>query len=411
MNGPSSLTTLHALLALVGGERQWSYRELNEEANRLAHYLRGCGIGRDRRVALALPRGADLVVAVLAVLKTGGAYVPLDVSAPAGRHTVVLTTATTALLLTVTGVAAEWPVDGAPGGPRVRLDRVRAEFASGPVNNLVPPDPEAEAYVPYTSGSTGAPKGVVMTHGALANLLAWQWAEFSGRPARTLQFSSFTFDVSFQELFSTLGCGGSLHLISDEARRDPKQLLDHLERGRIERLFLPFVALEQLARTAVTAGRGLPALRDVVTAGEALQITDAIVHWFGREPQCRLHNQYGPTETHVVTQYTLTGAPETWPPLPPIGRPIDGVRVYLLDDTLKPVPVGAVGELCVGAGRGARVRGAATGNRYAFRPGPVRRSPRRADVPDGRSGPVPERRSTRIPGPARRPDQDPRLPR
>jgi amino acid adenylation domain-containing protein/non-ribosomal peptide synthase protein (TIGR01720 family) len=211
------------------------------------------------------------------------------------------------------------------------------------------------AYVMYTSGSTGKPKGVAMSHGSLCNLLRWQldsWT-FPGA-ARTLQFASASFDVSFQEIFSTWCSGGTLMLPPDEVRRDPEGWLHFLKGNEVERLFLPFVALQQLAEAADAEGPIPTNLREVITAGEQLQISPSIARLFEKLEGCTLHNQYGPTESHVVTAFTLTGSPSHWPALPPIGRPIANTQIYLLDSDLQVVPTGVPGELYIGGAGLAR---------------------------------------------------------
>ncbi|HEX7844126.1 MAG TPA: condensation domain-containing protein, partial [Kofleriaceae bacterium] len=200
------------------------------------------------------------------------------------------------------------------------------------------------------SGSTGRPKGVAMPHGAMRNLVTWQCAR-SPAPARTLQFAALSFDVSFQELFATWANGGCVVVASEEVRRDPAELLRICRAQQIERLYLPFVALHQLAEASHGGDLGGLALREVITAGEQLRITPAIAALFSRLPACRLYNQYGPTETHVVTELALTGAPASWNALPPIGRPIANTSAYVLDDELQPTPIGVAGELYIaGAG-------------------------------------------------------------
>ena len=149
-----------------------------------------------------------------------------------------------------------------------------------------------------------------------------------------LQFAPLSFDVSFQEIFSTLGEGGTLMLIAEDLRRDPRGLLRFLADEEVSRLFVPPVMLHQLAGQFADGGSVPRALREVITAGEALRITPEVAAFFARlqaEGGCALHNHYGPSETHAVTAYTLPGEPATWPALPSIGRPIDGVELRLLD--------------------------------------------------------------------------------
>jgi amino acid adenylation domain-containing protein len=205
------------------------------------------------------------------------------------------------------------------------------------------------AYVIYTSGSTGKPKGVVMTHSALSNLIFWQIKNFVlPSEARTGQFASLSFDVSFQEMFSTLCAGGTLVLISESVRQNTLDLMNFVVDNRIERLFLPCVVLQQLAEIGDTHKPILTRLREVITSGEQLQITQNVRNLFKTLDDCVLHNQYGPSESHVVSIYTLIGSPDTWPVLPPIGRPIDNTSLYLLDKNLQPVPIGVPGEVYIG---------------------------------------------------------------
>jgi len=228
------------------------------------------------------------------------------------------------------------------------------------------------AYVLYTSGSTGKPKGVAMVHQAISNLILWHLDDKRlSRKARTLQFAPYTFDVSFQEIFSTLCSGGTLFLISEDTRRDAGALWRFVNEYAIERLFLPFVALHQLAEFTESSESLPSSLRDVVTAGEQLQITPAIAAFFERLPRCFLHNHYGPVETHVATTFTLHGSAGGWPKLPPIGRPVANARIYILDRQGVPVPVGVPGELHIGGialARGYQGHPALTAQRFISDP-------------------------------------------
>jgi amino acid adenylation domain-containing protein len=204
-------------------------------------------------------------------------------------------------------------------------------------------------YVIYTSGSTGQPKGVAMNQLALCNLLLWQRQNVTiSSGAKTLQFAPISFDVSFQEIFSTWCSGGTLLLIGEQLRREPLAVLGLLQEQAVERLFLPFVGLQQLAEVAIERKLVISNLRQIITAGEQLQITPAISQWLSQLTDCTLHNHYGPSESHVVTSFTLTNSVETWPLLPPIGRPIANTQLYILDGNLQPVPVGVPGELHIG---------------------------------------------------------------
>lgn len=336
-----------AATAVVAGGRSLTYAELDHRANRLAHLLQSHGVGPDVPVAIACARAPELAICVLGVLKAGGAYVPLDVQYPAERLAYMLENSRAPVLL---GQGALIDRLTPAGGTAIAIDRVEEQLSAQPETApLSAATPASLAYVIYTSGSTGQPKGVAMEQRALANLIAWQLARSPvGAGERTLQFAPISFDVSFQELFATWCAGGTLVMVDEETRRDFRALLDLVERERVARVFLPFVALHQLAETAVAAARVPACLREVITAGEQLQITPAIASFFRRNPGCLLENQYGPSETHVVTAHTLRGEPGTWPALPPIGLPIAGVLARVLDDGRREVADGGEGELYLG---------------------------------------------------------------
>ncbi|WP_375773015.1 amino acid adenylation domain-containing protein [Archangium gephyra] len=337
-------------VAVSFGEQTLTYGELNRRANRLAHHLRGLGVGPDVPVGLCVRRSLELAVGVLGILKAGGAYVPLDPAYPAERLALMLGAARAPVLLTQRHL-----VDALPAGEAKRLlldveEEAWAGCAEGNPERVS--GPEALAYVIYTSGSTGEPKGVAMHHRPLLNLIRWQVERSAERP-KTLQFSALSFDVSFQELFSTWGAGGELVLIPEELRLEARALLEKMDSSGVQRLFLPFVALQNLAEEADRAGLAPRALKEVITAGEQLRVTPAVRRMMKRLGGV-LENQYGPTETHVATALRLEGEPEQWPEVPSIGKPIANTSVHLLDGKGEPVPVGVVGELYIGGTAVAR---------------------------------------------------------
>jgi amino acid adenylation domain-containing protein len=344
--------TPHAAAVIFDGQTL-SYRELNSRANQLAHYLRRLGVGADVKVGVCFDRSLEMVIGVLATVKAGGSYVPLDPEYPRERLQFMLNDAQCSVLL-----ANERVLNALPKAkmPVLCLDRdwnkVERESDDNPQNEN---DGETLLYVIYTSGSTGQPKGVAMNERALANLLSWQLKYAGGfKAARTLQFASLSFDVSFQEIFSTWCSGGTLLLISNETRRDALSLLRLLVEQKVQRIFLPFVYLQHLAE-AVIEGATLPAdLNEIITAGEQLEITPQIAKLFERLKNCTLHNHYGPSESHVVTAYSLSGPIREWPSLPPIGRPIWNTQIYILDNNLEPAPIGVPGQLCIAGASLAR---------------------------------------------------------
>ncbi|HEY6351867.1 MAG TPA: amino acid adenylation domain-containing protein, partial [Candidatus Angelobacter sp.] len=335
-------------IAVRFGENRFTYSELNRHANWLAHHLRALGVGPEDRVAISMTRSVKMIVALLGVLKAGAVCVPLDPNYPQTRLSLMISNAQPAVLLTESSLLPRLP-QGAT--TVVCMDKLAHLEGYPDENPRVRITPEHLVYILYTSGSTGVPKGVALSHEVLSNLVAWQAAHpsYAPGPQVTLQFTSLSFDVSFQEIFSTLGRGGVLVLVKEEVRLDPDALLAYIAGEEIERLFLPFVALDHLAAAGIREGAPLPlALRDVITAGEQLHTTSSVRSFFARLPRARLHNQYGPAEAHVVTAYSLSPAVEEWPSHPPIGRPISNARMYVLDSSMRPVPIGVPGQLYIG---------------------------------------------------------------
>ncbi|HET9482462.1 MAG TPA: non-ribosomal peptide synthetase [Xanthomonadales bacterium] len=297
-----------------------------------AFALRGAGPGRV--VAVAASRDAETIVAILALLRLRAAYLPLDLSYPAPRLAAMLEDARPMLAVGSREALARMPAFDVPHCA-ITIDPAAAEPAADRAApfDAAPARDDALAYVLFTSGSTGRPKGVAMRRAPLAHLVAWHAAHPRlGKPARTLQFAPLSFDVHFQEIATTYATGGTLVLVDEATRRNPAALLEHLASQRIERLYLPYVALHGLAEAALERGFPALALRDVVSAGEQLRVTPAIRALFSRLPGAALHNHYGPTETHVVTATTLDGDPSLWPELPSIGTPLPHVEIAFDED-------------------------------------------------------------------------------
>ncbi|MFE3602201.1 amino acid adenylation domain-containing protein [Streptomyces sp. NPDC059142] len=363
--------------ALEQDGRQVTYGELDGLAEAVAGALRAASVRPGDFVAVAVRRSPAMVAAVLGVLKAGAAYVPLDLDHPAERLAMILEDTAAPVVLVDAHTRAALP----PSAARL-LDVTAVTEVTGraPAVPVPPPliPPEAVAYVTYTSGSTGRPKGICMPHRAVGNLVGWQLERYAPVPAgqRTLQFASLSFDVSFQEIFSTFAAGGTLVLISEDQRRDVHALADLLTALRVERLFIPAAALQQMAE-GHRAGGGLPrTLRTVISGSEQLVVTDDLRHLFSALPDGRLHNEYGPSETHVTTAHALSGDPADWPAWAPIGRPVTASRLYLLDPWGRPVPVGVTGELYVGgAGPAHGYLGMAAATAAAFVPDPFSGEP------------------------------------
>lgn len=367
-------------VAVTHGNRSMTYVELDARAEQLAATLRQKGVLPDDVVAICVDRGIEMVVGLLGILKAGGAYLPLDPTYPPERLQYMLEDAAPRLVL----AQKQYEIVRRGGEMQViELDRqveVGARWAQPAGRRCRTRNADNLLYVIYTSGSTGRPKGTAMPHSSMVNLIEWQRTALPDTTGtRVLQFAALSFDVAFQEIFTTLCSGGTLLLVEEWVRRDVRALFELLRAQRVERLFLPPMMLQALAEYANGAGVAALHLRDVITAGEQLRISDEIRAFFARAPTCRLHNHYGPTETHVVTALTLTGSPDQWPALPTIGRPIANTQIHVLDQSLQPVPLGVIGEIYIGGAnlaRGYLKRPDLTAARFVANPFDSQRSPR-----------------------------------
>lgn len=356
-------------VAVVFRTEQLSYRELDRSANRLAHRLKALGVGPEVRVGLLLDRSLDLPVALLAVLKAGGAYVPLDPDYPPARLRFMAEDAQARVVLTHEHLAHALP---AGGYRRVLIDHCRG--ASLGVGEDIPSGgvgPDNLAYVMYTSGSTGQPKGVLVTHRSVANHLAWRQRYFPLSPSdRLLQTASLNFDDSVWEFLEPLLSGARVIMAEPGAHQDSGYLVRVIAEHQVTAAcFVPSLLERFLAEPGV---EGCGTLRRVTTGGEALP-AELQRRVFDRL-RSELYNGYGPTEATIAsTFWHCTREPSG---RVPIGRPISNTEVYVLDRHCQPVPVGAVGELYlggVGLARGYTARPGLTA--AAFIPHPFAATP------------------------------------
>ncbi|MFF7023207.1 amino acid adenylation domain-containing protein [Streptomyces klenkii] len=342
-------------VAVSAHDGAWTYRELREMSERVARRLLVLGTRTGDRIGLATGRSRETIAAVLGIAKAGAACVPLDPSYPAARLAAMVEEARPARIIARETDAGLVPDPGLLLPAESLLDPP-AESLPDPEDNRTAArelpaaiDPADGAYVLFTSGSTGRPKGVAMPHRSLAGLVGWQTRAASAAPGgKTAQYAPLSFDVSFQEIYSTLCSGGTLRLVTEDERRDMPALLRLLDREEVERVFLPYVALQQLAEASAALGLVPRRLRIIVSSGEQLRVTDEIRALLAALPGAVLENQYGPTESHVVTRHTMTGDPAAFPLLVPIGTPVEGTEVHVLDERGRPVPVGVKGELYLG---------------------------------------------------------------
>ncbi|MEV0643414.1 amino acid adenylation domain-containing protein [Streptomyces sp. NPDC050619] len=335
------------VVAVRCGSEVVSYGELEVWSNRLAWYLRRQGVRGEWRVGLRLPRGVDMVVSMLAVWKAGGAYVPLDPEYPADRLEFMTVDSGASVV-----IDAEW------------LAEARAAVAaeSGlPLEAAL--DPDQLAYVIYTSGSTGRPKGVAVPHRGVANLVEAMGSVLGAGPGEvTLQFASFSFDASVLDVAVTLASGGTLSIAASEERTDPQALAAMVERSGVT------VASVVPSLLSVLDPKTVPGVRNWVLGAERLT-ADLAAKW---RAQAGLWNTYGPTEATVMTTAVALEegiSPDDQPPA--IGRPLPNTQAYVLDDFLRPVPIGATGEVYLagpGLARGYLGRRELTAERFVACP-------------------------------------------
>src|SRR6266404_1011572 len=365
-------------LAIVHEAETLTYAELNERANRLAHYLKQLGVGAESLVGICLPRSAEMVVAVLAILKTGGAYVPLDPAYPKDRLAFMLADSNVEVLIAQTALAKQ---QFEYKGKLVCLDVEVETIAANVAENLAAAaQPGDAAYVIYTSGSTGKPKGTLIEKGSLLNFTqaardAYQIAEND----RVLQFASLSFDTSAEEIFPALTRGATLVLRTDAMLSSAEHFLQACSKFGITVLDLPTAYWHDLTDDLAANNSSLPDCIRLVILGGEKALSERLAVW--REHvsnSVRLLNTYGPTETTIIaTMFDLSAANAVSEA--PIGRPIANTVVYVLDSNLQPVAIGLPGELYIGGAGVARCylnRPELTSEKFITNPFADERAPR-----------------------------------
>ncbi|MDX3451771.1 amino acid adenylation domain-containing protein [Streptomyces sp. ME02-8801-2C] len=354
-----------------------TYAQLNAEANRLARLLVARGAGPERLVALALPRTARTLLAVLAVQKAGAAYLPLDPDAPTGHLSDTLDDARPVLTLTTRDIARRLPAGGpptlevdAPATAELLAAQDTTDLLDG--DRLAPLTPRHPAYVIYTSGSTGRPKGVVVTHETVGNLFH-SHRETLYAPAKATTGRdrlraghawAFSFDASWQPQLWLLD-GHCVHVVSDETRRDPELLAAAVVEHGFDFLEVTPSFFAQMAETGLVRDDGSCPLAVVGVGGEAVPV--ALWERLGRLTGTEAFNLYGPTESTVDALVARVRDSDR----PLVGRPVAGTRAYVLDDRLQPLPPGVTGELYLAGGglaRGYLGRPALTAERFVADP-------------------------------------------
>lgn len=323
--------------ALTCGDITLSYRELDSRARQVALGLGARGVGPGSLVGVCLVRELDLPVALLGVAKAGAGYVGLDPADPQDRLATVLRRSGADIVIgTEPATATSWPV------PAVTVDglaHVGSALADAQLPAVTPSD---VVYVLYTSGSTGQPKGVVMSHGPTARLMHWAERRYRPRPVALAYFPA-TSDVFSYELWSTWWTGGRVVLAAEADRFDPASLAKLIASHQVTTVLLPGAVLDALA---AAHPEQLRSVTEAITTGDRLLVTEPIRRLAGLG--IRLDNQWGSTEVNVVTAGRLDPAARHWPTTPGIGSPVAGGRIYVLDEHLRPVPIGVPGGLYVG---------------------------------------------------------------
>ena len=338
-------------VAVVFGDRRVSYGELNERANRVAHHLRTRGVGPDVLVGVCLERSPEMVVALLAVWKAGGAYVPLDPAYPPERLSFMIADAQTHLLMTEEKCRPLF--SSLPAGKTIYLDSDWPVLARESAENLAPvASPSDLAYVMYTSGSTGQPKGAMIQQDGLVNYLWWAISAYAVEPGRSVPVhTSIAFDLTVTSLYTPLLAGGTVELLPEDV--GARNLLAALLRTGDRSLVKITPAHVELLNQQLSAEQAAGMSRVFVIGGENL-LAESLQLWRGLTPPTRLINEYGPTETVVGCSIHEVQPRDAHTGAVPIGRPIANTQLYVLDSNMQPVTPGVTGELYIGGAGVAR---------------------------------------------------------
>lgn len=322
--------------ALVSGKDAVSYAVLKEKSDLIAQNLRKMGIKAQEPVGVYVDRSFEAIFAILGISKSGCICVPLDKTYPRERIEYIIENSQIKTII---------------------FDKNDPNFLKGDlinVSDLLLGDTreivgftenffnQGTMYYLYTSGSTGKPKGIRMTFRSINNLIRWQIESSGNSGQKTLQFAPLSFDVSFQEIFSTLSSGSELVLIKDSERFNLEHISEIIYEDGITRVFLPCVAFNQI----IKYNHNLISLREINISGEQLKVSSRIRDFF-KDRECILCNQYGPTETHVVSQYRFSPLVSEWKDLPPIGRPISNIDLQIINDAGDVISGMEVGQIVV----------------------------------------------------------------
>jgi amino acid adenylation domain-containing protein len=329
-------------IALVWGEEELTYREVNTQANQLAHHLRRRGIGAETAVGIYMERSPGLIIGLIAICKAGGCYLPLDTTYPQDRLAFMIKDAQAAVIITEAALAKSLP---AHETDVICLEEAWPVISQEPEENLPHvANGGSRAYIMYTSGSTGSPKGIEILHRGIASLVVNTNYVQLGPDDRVAQISNCAFDASTWEIWGTLLNGAQLIGIKKDSALSPPALAAQIERRRITAMFLTTALFHLMAKELPTAFRNV---RDLLVGGDTLS-----PHWtrevMRKGPPRRLINAYGPTESTTFAAWRLIESVPDDATSIPIGKPLQNTRLYILDPQLRPSPVGEIGELYIG---------------------------------------------------------------
>lgn len=352
--------------AIVADGRRLTYRRIEESSNRLARLLKDAGCRPGDRVCFAIPKSPDAIVAVLGILKADCIYTPLDTASPVARVARIVSACEPRCLL-MTGAATRFldelfespgvgremvvgSLDQAPacGNSFTSAFSARdlAAYSTTPVDYRR--DPEAPAYILFTSGSTGVPKGVVISHANVWHFVTWANRYFGVGPDDRLSgYTPLYFDLSVYDVFGPLAAGAELHLVAPDVSLVPGRLAQFIRDSELTQWFSVPSLLAYMAKANVVRSDDFPSLKRLLWCGEVLP-TPVLIHWMTRLPHVRFTNLYGPTEATIASSYyTVPECPPDETASVPIGVGCEGEELLVLDEQLRPVPPGTVGDLCI----------------------------------------------------------------
>ncbi len=346
--------------AIVFQGEKTSYAELEQASNRLARALRDGGCVRGDRIALLVPKSPEALTAMFAALKADCIYVPLDTSSPTARLGRILASCEPACILAVqsTAPALEDLKAFAPGAWTALLDEApgvearfrRSHLASYGAARIESQSQESDpAHILFTSGSTGAPKGVVITHSNVLHFIDWAVRYFGIRAGDKISgHPPLHFDLSTFDIYGTVAAGAQLHLLAPELSLLPHRLAEYIRAAELTQWFSVPSILQHMARSGVVRQNDFPSLERLLWCGEKFP-TPGLIHWMQRVPHAKFVNLYGPTETTIASSYYhVERCPESETAEIPIGGPCGGELLLVLDEQLRPAPVNQIGDLYIG---------------------------------------------------------------